>query len=162
VAHVYAVEAVGVLSGHRSHLSEPVRLDAGAVRRLPLGDWFVREAAGQVGLELLYDNHAHETQTGVTNAVKTLRVLDTQAREVARGIVQMPHIEPDKGLHPKRLSTMLRVTLPAGRYRVELVDFFNMSYLQSNANYGGPGGAGGPLNAADIDALQVVTLPDPH
>jgi hypothetical protein len=52
------------------------------------------------------------------------------------------------------------LTLPAGRYRAELLDFFNMSYLQSNANYAGPGGASGPLNAADIEALQVVTLPD--
>ncbi len=97
---------------------------------------------------------------GVTHAVKLLRVLDTQEREVARGIVQMPHIEPHQGQHPKRLSTMLRLTLPAGRYRVELVDFFNMSYLQANASYGGPGGTGGPLNAAHIEALQVVTLPD--
>jgi hypothetical protein len=54
----------------------------------------------------------------------------------------------------------LRVTLPAGRYRVEFLDFFNMSYLQSNASYGGPGGVSGPLNVAEIDALQVVTLPD--
>jgi hypothetical protein len=160
VAHVYAVEAVGVSSGHRSHLSEPMRLDVGTVQRLPIGDWFVRDTPGRVGLELLYDNHAHETQTGVTNAVKVLRVLDTQGREAARGIVQMPHIEPHNGQHPKRLSTMLRFTLPAGRYRAELVDFFNMSFLQANASYGGPGGVGGPLNAADIDALNVVTLPD--
>jgi hypothetical protein len=137
-----------------------MRLDVGTVQRLPIGDWFVRDTSGRVGLELLYDNHAHETQTGVTNAVKVLRVLDTQGREAARGIVQMPHIEPHNGQHPKRLSTMLRFTLPAGRYRAELVDFFNMSFLQANASYGGPGGVGGPLNAADIDALNVVTLPD--
>lgn len=160
VAHVYAVEAVGMNSGLRSHLSEPMRLSDGAVQRLPLGDGFVRSSPGRVGLELLYDNHAHETQTGVTNAVKILRVLDTEGREAARGIVQMPHIEPVQGQHPKRLSTMLRVTLPAGRYRVELLDFFNMSYLQSNASYGGPGGVGGPLNAAEIYALSVSTLPE--
>ena len=158
VVHVYAVEAVGAESGHRSHLSEPARLEAGALQRLALGDWFVREAAGRVGLELLYDNHAHETQTGVTNAVKILRVLDAQGQEVARGVVQMPHVEPRDGGHPTRLSTMLRVALPAGRYRAELLDFFNMSYLQSNASYGGPGGVGGPLNAARIEALQVLTL----
>jgi hypothetical protein len=160
VAHVYTVEAVGMCSGLRSHLSEPKRLDVGAVQQLPIGDWFVRDSSGRVGLELLYDNPAHETQTGVTNAVKILRVLDAQDREAARGVVQMPHTEPHQGQHPKRLSTMLRVTLPAGRYRVELVDFFNMSYLQSNASYGGPGGVAGPLNAADIGALNVVTLPD--
>ncbi len=160
VAHVYAVEAEGVSSGHRSHLSLPVRLDAGAVQQVPPGGWFVRERPGPVGLEMLYDNHAHETQTGVTNAVKLLRVLDAAGQEVARGVVQMPHIEPCQGTHPNRLSTALRCTLPAGRYRIELDDFFNMSHLQANARYGGPGGVGGPLNAADIAALLVVTLPD--
>lgn len=162
VAHVYAVQAVGVSSGHRSHLSAPVRLDAGAVQQVPMGGWFVRDRSGPVGLEVLYDNHAHETQTGVTNAVKLLRVLDTAGQEVARGVVQMPHIEPCHGTHPQRLSTALRCTLPAGRYRAELADFFNMSWLQSNASYGGPGGAAGPLNQADIAALLVVTLPDAH
>ncbi|GCL64079.1 MGH1-like glycoside hydrolase domain-containing protein [Pseudaquabacterium pictum] len=159
VAHVYAVEAMGMASGHRSHLSAPVRLD-NSVQRLALGDWFVRDRAGPVGLELLYDNHAHETQTGVTNAVKVLRVRDSAGQAVAQGVVQMPHIEPDGDRHPLRLSTMLRCQLPAGRYRAELADFFNMSHLQANASYGGAGGAGGPLNAADIAALQVVTLPD--
>ena len=125
-----------------------------------MGGWFVRERSGPVGLELLYDNHAHETQTGVTNAVKLLRVLDAAGQEVARGVVQMPHIEPCQGTHPNRLSTALRCTLPAGRYRIELDDFFNMSHLQANARYGGPGGVGGPLNAADVAALLVVTLPD--
>jgi len=159
-AHVYAVEAVGATSGHHSHLSEPVRLDDGAVQRLALGDWFVRSAPGPVGLELLYDNHAHETQTGVTNAVKLLCVLDADGREAARGVVQMPHIEPRDGQHPLRLSTQVRADLPAGRYRAELRDFFNMSCLQANASYGGPGGASGACNAAQVDALQVVTLPD--
>ena len=162
VAHVYAVEAIGAASGHRSHLSEPLRLADGAVQRLALGDWFARTAAGHVGLELLYDNHAHETQTGVTNAVKILRVMNELGREVVRGIVQMPHVEPHDGIHPLRLSTMLRVELPEGRYRAEMLDFFNMSYLQSNASYGGAGGIHGALNAAEVHALQVVTLPPPH
>ena len=34
-----------------------------------------------------------------------------------------------------------------------------MSCLQANASYGGPGGAGGACNAAQVDALLVVTLP---
>jgi hypothetical protein len=59
----------------------------------------------------------------VTKAVKVLRVLDAQGRDVARGIVQMPHVEPRNGQHPKRPSTLLRFTVPAGRYRVELIEF---------------------------------------
>lgn len=164
VAHVYAVQAVCPVSGHHSHLSEPVRLeDGGAVQGVRPGEFFTRQSAGPVGLELRYDNHAFETQTGVTNAVKILQVLDEQGAEVARGIVQMPHIEPHLGWHPWRLSTQVRTALPAGRYRAELLDFFNMSYLQSNASYEGPGGRSGPLNAARIDRLQIVTLPaTPH
>ncbi|MBI3349202.1 MAG: esterase [Burkholderiales bacterium] len=158
-AHVYEVEAVGLDSGVHSHLSEPVRVDAGAVRRFKAGELFALASTGPVGFELLYDNHAYETQTGVTNALRVLRVLDVQGREVARGVVQMPHIDPVAGKHPLRLSTPLRTVLPAGRYRVELADFFNMSYLQANANYSGPGGLGGPLNEAEVQAVQVVTLP---
>jgi hypothetical protein len=159
VAHVYEVEAVSRPSGLHSHLSEPMRLDGGSVQRVGLGEVFALAAAGPVGFELSYDNHAYETQTGVTNAVHLLRVLDAQGQEVARGVVQMPHIEPVDGRHPLRLSTMVRAVLPAGRYRVELQDFFNMSALQSNASYGGPGGLTGPLNAAQVQAVQVVRLP---
>jgi hypothetical protein len=159
MAHVYEIEAVGLASGLRSHLSEPVRVDAGAVQRVGLGESFELDVAASVGFELLYDNHAQETQTGVTNAVRMLRVLDAQGREAARGVVRMPHIEPVGGKDPLRLSTTLRVELPAGRYRVELQDFFNMSHLQTNASYGGRGGAGGPINTAEVQAVQVLKLP---
>jgi hypothetical protein len=58
-----------------------------------------------------------------------------------------------------RSSTQLRVQLPAGNYRVELQDEFNMSYLQANARYSGSGGIGGPVNDANIAALRVIALP---
>jgi hypothetical protein len=161
VAHAYAVQAVDVAHSHRSHLSEPARLeDGGALQRTAPDGWFTRSQPGRVGLELLYANTTHETQTGVTNAVKWLRVLDEQGREAARGVVQMPHTEPHGSQRPLRASTQLRATLPAGRYRVVLSDFFNMSDLASNASYSGPGGASGRLNQADVDALLVWTLPD--
>ena len=41
-AHVYEVEAVAVTSGHHSHLSEPLRLEAGSLRRL----YFSKEKRG--------------------------------------------------------------------------------------------------------------------
>lgn len=157
--HCYAVEAVYRSSGHHSHLSEPVCFELGAVQSVALDAPFVIERAGRYSLELLYDNHAYDISTGVTNAVKLLRVLDDQGREVVRGVVQMPHIEARAGQHPLRLSSALRATLEPGRYRAELLDFFNMSYLQSNASYGGPGGASAALNAAQVQALQIVALP---
>jgi hypothetical protein len=159
VRQCYAIEAIYVRTGHRSHTSEPVCLDAGAVLSVPLGSAFAIERAGRYGFELLYDNHAYALNTGVTNAVKLLRVTDDSGREVLRGVVQMPHIEERDGQHPLRLSTTLRANLAAGSYRAELLDFFNMSYLQSNASYGGAGGKMGPLNLAHIDSLQIVALP---
>ena len=164
VRHCYAVEAVDTATGHRSHTSEPVCLDDDAsLQRVALGAPFTVARAGRVGLALRYDNHALGIDTGVTNAVKRLRVLDEAGREVAQGVVQMPHIAPRDGAHPMRMSTMLRVTLPAGRYRAELLDFFNMSSLQSNAGYGGPGGRGGVLDTAEVAELHVVALPgDPR
>jgi hypothetical protein len=159
VRRCYAVEAVDARSGHRSHASEPACVDDGAVQRVAPGETFARAQAGAVGIELLYDNHAHGIDTGVTNAVKVLRVIDAEGHEAARGVVQMPHVDPRDGAHPLRTSTMVRAVLPAGRYRVELLDFFNMSSLESNARYGGPGGRSGPLNDARVQALRVVTLP---
>jgi hypothetical protein len=158
-SHQYAVEAVHLASGHHSHTSEPVRFDGTLPQRVQLGETFTRTQSGPVGLELLHDNHAFEIGTGVTNAVKVLRVLDERGREVARGVVQMPHIEAVGDSHPQRASTLLRLVLPAGRYQAELLDFFNMSYLQSNASYSGPGGRRGPLNEARIGGVQIVTLP---
>ena len=72
----------------------------------------------------------------------------------------MPHIEARAGQHPLRRSTSVQAVLPSGFYRAELLDFFNMSYLQANACYSGPGGTGGPLNDAHVEALLVVALPD--
>ncbi len=155
----YAVEASFVRTGHRSHTSEPVCFDAGAVLSVPLGGRFTLERAGRYSLELRYDNHAYALNTGVTNAVKLLRVTDDSGREVLRGVVQMPHIEERNGQHPLRMSTPLRASLASGSYRAELLDFFNMSYLQSNASYSAAGGKSGPLNQAHIEALQIVALP---
>ncbi len=114
--------------------------------------------AGAYGIELAYNNHQADISTGVTNAVKLLRVLDASGAEVAHGVVQMPNVEGRNGGNPVRTSTMVRVDLPAGTYRLELLDFFNMSYLTSNATYGGSGGKGGPVNTASIAAVRIVSL----
>ena len=160
--YCYTVEAVYSRSGHHSHPSEPVCFDEGAMQSLQLGAVFAIERAGRYRLELLYDNHAYALHTGITNAVKLLRVLDDRGREVACGVVQMPHIEARDGNHPLRPSTPLLAMLPSGHYSTELLDFFNMSYLQANASYSGPGGMSGPLNAARVESLQIVLLtPEP-
>ncbi|MEI8325914.1 MAG: hypothetical protein WCH44_11230 [Betaproteobacteria bacterium] len=58
------------------------------------------------------------------------------------------------------MSTALRAVLPGGSYRCELLDFFNMSYLQANASYSGAGGSAGVLNEAQVQWLQIVAPPN--
>ena len=157
--HSYAVQAVYLGSHHHSHFSDVAHDDAYALQSVTLGAPFLLEHAGRYAFELLYDNHTYAINTGITNAVKVLVVRNSTGHEVARGVVQMPHIDARDGKHPHRRSTAVLAELPGGSYRAELFDFFNMSYLQANASYGGPGGASGPLNAAQVHALHVVALP---
>lgn len=108
---------------------------------------------GLWSLQLRYRNTLHTINTGITNAVKWVRVLDQRGKLVAQGALQMPHMQGEV----THLSTPLRVTLPAdGRYRIEWHDFYNMSYLQSNANYGAAGGEGGPLNILDLYGVMIT------
>lgn len=103
-------------------------------------------------LQLRYRNTHHTINTGVTNGVKWLQVLDEQGKKVAGGVVQMPHMAGDA----PHLSTPLRVVVPRdGRYTIEVHDFYNMSYLQSNASYGHAGGGTGALNSVDLYGINI-------
>lgn len=168
VRRSYRVIARFAESGNASHPSLEAAVEAGAVltvgvdgpgveRRddcLIFADVVVQEA-GDYRLALLYRNHSFHIQTGVTNAVKRMSVVGTDGRQVASGVVQMPHMTP---VNPLRRSTALPLRLAPGRYRVEVADFFNMSYLSSNDTYISPGGIGGPRNEADIRALDLIRI----
>jgi len=117
------------------------------------------KSAGSYALSLTYDNHAHDINTGVTNAVKRIELLNRQGRIVATGVVQMPHIQPEGAAHPYRQSTELRLFLAAGDYVLKPIDYFNMSYLQANAGYAHAGGQSGPLNDAVVKGLQITSVP---
>lgn len=112
------------------------------------------DRAGTYAIALRYDNHVFALNTGVTNAVKRLTVTGADGR-AQTAIVQMPHIRPIGDTHPLRQSTRAYVRLSPGAYRVTLSDFFNMSALRSNATYGSPGGASGPVNEARIAELLI-------
>ena len=112
------------------------------------------EREGTYAIALRYDNHVFALNTGVTNAVKRLSVTAPDGT-VQTAIVQMPHIRPIDVTHPLRLSTRAYVRLSPGRYTLSLTDFFNMSALQSNATYGNPGGASGPVNEARVAAVLI-------
>ncbi|PKR89559.1 esterase [Pleomorphomonas diazotrophica] len=168
IRRAYRVVARFEGSGNASHPSLEAAIEADAVLtvgvdsagvewrdgRLVFTDVAVHEA-GDYRLALLYRNHSFHIQTGVTNAVNRVTVFAEDGRQLAMGIVQMPHMTP---VNPLRRSTTLSLTLPAGRCRVEIADFFNMSYLASNATYISPGGMGGPHNEADIRALDLLRV----
>ncbi|HEX8486405.1 MGH1-like glycoside hydrolase domain-containing protein [Sphingomonas sp.] len=110
--------------------------------------------AGTYAVTLRYDNHVYALNTGITNAVKRLTI--TSAAGGARtAIVQMPHIRSSGAKHPLHLSSRVYFRLAPGTYTLTLSDFLNMSALQSNASYGGPGGAGGVVNEARIAEVLI-------
>jgi hypothetical protein len=173
--HCYRVVARYADSGNASHPSAANCIDGAATRaiRWPSGATltasvagrnstalrFTVQSAGTYALSLTYDNHAYDINTGVTNAVKRIELLNARGRIVAAGVVQMPHIQPEGAAHPYRQSTELRVFLAGGDYMLKPSDYFNMSYLQANAGYAHAGGQSGPLNHAVVKGLQITRLP---
>lgn len=168
IRRAYRVVARFADTGNASHPSREAAIEDGAVvtigvdgrgvewrgGRLVFAEVTVPEA-GDYRLAFLYRNHRFHIQTGVTNAVKTVELFDAGGQRVGTGVIEMPHMTP---VNPLSRSTALPLRLAAGRYRVELSDFFNMSCLESNAAYISPGGMSGPLNDADIRALDLVRV----
>jgi hypothetical protein len=177
----YAVEAVYPSSGNRSHHSAPVCVEPGldigagdarvtssikaAAGRIagwgaPADTLTVRDVRiarqGDYALQLRYRNTAHQINLGISGGVKWLSAYDSAGKVVAAGVVQMPHSPETAG---PSLSTPLRATLKAGNYRLELRDFYNMTYLQSNTTYSDAGGVRGPSNRFDIHGLRIMPMP---
>lgn len=173
VGACYSAEAVYPDSGNRSHHSAPWCADSGV--QFGIGDRFtvkrtdaesgsclrMNDAAGGRSralknrlpcegrgpihaLQLRYRNAANQVNLGVTAGVKWLAVKNRAGRIVAQGVVQMPHTPAEA------YSTPLRMRLAPGSYAVQVSDFYNMSYLQSNEGFSGAGGAQGPWNRPDI------------
>lgn len=138
-------------SGESQAGSPAVRLSAG--NEAVLDDVTIQEA-GRYAISVEYDNRAYTVNTGVTNAVKRLE-MRREDGETFSGVVQMPHVRDADGLAPTRRSTRVYLDLPAGRYQLRLSDFMNMSSLQSNAAYGGPGGSAGHMNEAEIATVRL-------
>lgn len=182
-ANCYAVEVVDAASGHRSHHSAAVCAERGI--EIPVNDvrvksnlgiaadgaphirhWgapgdrfaverLVLAAPGRYSVQVRYKNTGHAINTGISNGTKVLLVRDAAGKEVARRVIQMPHL-PVESL--PMYSTPADIELKAGTYSVELTDYFNMSYLASNAVYGAGGGKGGPLNHVDIYGVRILAV----
>ncbi|MCU6496793.1 esterase [Rugamonas sp. A1-17] len=177
----YSVEAMYAGSGNRSHHSAPVCLDNGV--EIAAGDRRVQpsvaeadgriagwgaptdtfavqdikvERDGSYAVQLKYRNTAHQVNLGITGGVKWMTLRDGNGAIVAQGVVALPHSPANAG---PSWSTPLKAALKAGNYRLELGDFYNMSYLQSNATYGDAGGVKGPSNRFDIHGVRIMPLP---
>jgi hypothetical protein len=154
----YAIEAAYPASGNRSHHSMPRCVGAatemaasGAQDRFDLPSLRI-DAAGDYAVQLRYRNEANQINLGISGGVKWLSIEDAAGRTVAAGVVQLPHTRPAIGA---ALSTPLAARLQPGAYRVRLGDFYNMSYLESNASFSGAGGTAGPSNRFDLFRVRV-------
>jgi hypothetical protein len=115
-------------------------------------------AAGNYQLQLRYHNAANQVNLGISGGVKWLAVKDGRGRVVAQGVVQLPHAPLAKANTPTVYSTPLAAKLARGSYRVEMSDFFNMSYLDSNSSFSAAGGLTGPSNRFDIVGVRLLRV----
>jgi len=125
------------------------------------GDSFTVDAidvphAGQYAAQVRYHNSANQINLGISGGVKWLAASDQAGRVVAEGVVQLPHARLEKSNTPLVYSTPLAAKLPAGRYKLALTDFYNMSYLQANSTFSGAGGAAGPSNRFDLYGVRLL------
>jgi hypothetical protein len=169
----YAAEAVFAGSGNRSHHSRPVctgaAIDIAAPRLLNWGapgeqlaiDGIDVATAGRYQVQLRYYNGANQINLGISGGVKLLTMKDAAGATVARGVVTMPHARAGADGTPALYSTPLAAQLAAGRYRVQVDDFYNMSYLEANRSFSGAGGVAGPSNRVDLFGLRLLKVNAP-
>ncbi|MCD2515401.1 esterase [Massilia sp. G4R7] len=124
--------------------------DRFAVERIEVG------TPGRYQVQLRYHNAANLVNLGISNGVKWLTVKNAAGKTVAQGVIQMPHAPVAKADTPVAYSTPLAAQLAKGSYRIEMSDFYNMSYLESNSSFSGAGGAKGPYNRFDIMGIRLL------
>jgi hypothetical protein len=120
-------------------------------------------AAGQYAVQVRYHNGANQVNLGISGGVKWLAVKDESGAIVAQGVVQLPHARIEKAHTPAVYSTPLMVRLDTylkknASYRIEMSDFYNMSYLQSNSTFSAAGGIEGPSNRFDIYGVRLLRV----
>ena len=113
-------------------------------------------AAGNYQVQVRYHNAANQVNLGISGGVKWLAVKDGRGRIVAQGVVQLPHAPLAKANTPSVYSTPLAARLGRGSYRIEMSDFYNMSYLDSNSSFSAAGGLTGPSNRFDIYGVRLL------
>jgi len=135
-------------------LPGPERCVGATARIAGADDWrWAPPAAGVWRLRLQYDNPHGPINTGVTAAVKQLRIRCEGLPEQHRPVV-MPH---SVGVQD---STLVDFRAGTGPCRFNLEEGFNMSALAHFAHYtGGQGGRDGVVNNARVIGLQLMPVP---
>ena len=171
----YAVEAVYTDSGNVSHHSQPRCVDAGI--EIPVTDARIASnlkvtapdarftqphlkdwgKPGDYRIQVRYHNGANQVNLGISGGVKWLALKDGSGRVVAQGVIQLPHAPLLQKDTPSVYSTPLAARVEAGSYRLEMTDFYNMSYLDSNRSFTGAGGAE-PSNRFDIYGVRLLRV----
>jgi hypothetical protein len=151
------VESSVVVAPPNARFAEPHLVDWGKPHdRFSVRDVRVAQA-GDYAVQVRYHNGANQVNLGISGGVKWLAVKDASGAIVAEGVVQLPHARLDKANTPTVFSTPLAARLkPDAAYRIEMSDFYNMSYLQSNSSFSAAGGAGGPSNRFDIYGVRLL------
>jgi len=138
------------------HYAKPVLLEWGAAEDSLVIQSIKITEPGLYAIQMVYNNRQHTIDSGVTNAVKTLTVYSEKGQQVGQGVVQMPNVKDVGNVYPLVTSTEAKIRLEKGVYKIQLSDYFNMSYLVTNASYKGNGGFAGPINKASIAGVKLV------
>ena len=112
---------------------------------------------GDYRIQVRYHNGANQVNLGISGGVKWLALKDGTGRVVAQGVIQLPHAPLFKENTPSVYSTPLAARVKAGSYRLEMTDFYNMSYLESNRSFTGAGGAE-PSNRFDVHGVRLLRV----
>ncbi|RNF30856.1 esterase [Massilia aurea] len=119
------------------------------------------EHAGDYRIQVRYHNGANQVNLGISGGVKWLALKDGSGKVVAQGVIQLPHAPLLQKDTPSVYSTPLAARIEAGNeagsYRLEMTDFYNMSYLDSNRSFTGAGGAE-PSNRFDIYGVRLLRV----
>jgi hypothetical protein len=153
------VESNVAIAPANARFAEPHRANWGQ----PADRFTVRDvrvpAAGRYAVQVRYHNSANQVNLGISGGVKWLALKDASGRIVAQGVVQLPHARIDKANTPTVYSTPLAAPLKAHvPYRIEMSDFYNMSYLDSNRSFSAAGGTEGPSNRFDIYGVRLLAI----
>jgi hypothetical protein len=121
------------------------------------GSWprtWTAPRTGRYRVWLDYTNDHGPINTGITAGVKRLAI-DCAGRPVQTVPIVMPH-----SIAGQRSTTATFEAMAGARCSFALEQGFNMSDLAHFVHYtGGVGGASGPLNEANVDALHIAPLP---